>query len=609
MLPFPNNFYTYPANSTKTGLLLRLSTEGLPVANDGATIDPADWLLRDGFARVLPAATYVPGVSLDKSNLPRQWDIAQSLVSGGPSILLDSVTMEPLAHWTEIDYSSPEAPIEEHVLTLWPIEPLVFGRRYIVAYRQLKTEEGEVIKSSVAFSQLRDHVASDDYDVEGRRDHFEDAIFPLLRRAGFVREELYLAWDFTVASEENTRSSLGHMVKDGLGRLPEDGPEYQIFFARDDFSDVTGRVIYGRFKTPSYRQRDRPGSKLVLDEAGLPVFQRFVWAPFSLTIPATLTSGAAEPRGTIQYGHGLFQNHLVVLSPYLQNASSAGDAVLYATNMIGMSAEDVPAVLEMLNTDLSDASIIPHGVHQGILNFLVLQKLMKGSLLQDERVMRDNVTLINTKNHGYIGYSQGGIYGSPIVALSDEIHEGVFGVPGGPFVQLLPRADPFKTYWQVICNRYKNAIDRFAMLSYIQLLWDLVDPVSYVDLLAANPAKRAQFIWAKGDAQVTYLGNNILARGAKARSFSNFITSRANETQYGFEVVEETVLDDGIITMGYDFGVPETPIWNIPPNKTTDTHDDVYKQSSFVARCLTLFYEKKHRQICRGPCGWDPIEN
>ena len=43
----------------------------------------------------------------------------------------------------------------------------------------------------------------------------------------------------------------------------------------------------------------------------------------------------------------------------------------------GMSSEDVPAVVAMISDFLSDFAIIPERLSQGVLNALVLMRIMK----------------------------------------------------------------------------------------------------------------------------------------------------------------------------------------------------------------------------------------
>ena len=78
------------------------------------------------------------------------------------------------------------------------------------------------------------------------------------------------------------------------------------------------------------------------------------------------------------------------------------------------------------------------------------------------------------------------------MAVSDDIYEGVLGVPGGSFVTLLPRASPFRPYWNVITSRYSDPRDRIVLLSYMQLIWDIIDPMGWVDVLKADGRKLTQ---------------------------------------------------------------------------------------------------------------------
>ena len=139
----------------------------------------------------------------------------------------------------------------------------------------------------------------------------------------------------------------------------------------------------------------------------------------------------------------------------------------------------------------------------------------------------------------------------------------------------------------------------------MQLIWDLVDPMSWVDVVAANPRKLTQVVWAKNDAQVTHLGAYNLARGLGARTFSNIVTGRANETLYGIPTLEGTSTNSGHVIIGYEFNQPvETPITNTAPTGY-DTHNDVYKTQTFVTRSAILAFERRHDQVCEGKCTYD----
>ena len=77
------------------------------------------------------------------------------------------------------------------------------GTRYIVALRNLKDANGNTIPAPAGFKLYRDGKRTHIPVIEKRRWHME-SIFRTLWRAGISRHDLYLAWDFTVASERNT---------------------------------------------------------------------------------------------------------------------------------------------------------------------------------------------------------------------------------------------------------------------------------------------------------------------------------------------------------------------------------------------------------------------
>ena len=302
---FPNDYYLKADPSTPTGKRVRLTPTMLPVADDGTPITPTDWEFLDGFSRMMPIHAYLPGVSLETSGLARHWDIAASLRPGAPALLLDAVTGESVATWSELDFSTEGVTPDRQLLFLWPSRPLALGRRYIVAYRGLLAEDGTPIAPSETFLQLRDGTPSPDPEVEGRRAHYEANIFPAVAAAGFARSELVIAWDFTVGSASSIQDVLRSAITDALPRIPAGGPRYRILYVEDNLSNVTARHIVGQFQVPHYLTQVLPGAKLVLDANNRPVYQGDEWAPFSLTIPTSIASGEREPQGIIQFGHGL----------------------------------------------------------------------------------------------------------------------------------------------------------------------------------------------------------------------------------------------------------------------------------------------------------------
>src|SRR6185436_7952804 len=74
------------------------------------------------------------------------------------------------------------------------------------------------IRAQEPFRVYRDRIATPDPTTEARRKHMED-IFKTLKKAGIRRRDLYLAWDFTVASKRNLSERMLHIRDDAFAQL------------------------------------------------------------------------------------------------------------------------------------------------------------------------------------------------------------------------------------------------------------------------------------------------------------------------------------------------------------------------------------------------------
>src|SRR3546814_9957545 len=87
-----------------------------------------------------------------------------------------------------------------------------------------------------------------------RRPHME-ALFATLGKAGIARDSLYLAWDFTVASQRNLSERALHIRDDAFARLGDAAPTYVIDTVTDhSAAEDAGiaREITGTITVPSY---------------------------------------------------------------------------------------------------------------------------------------------------------------------------------------------------------------------------------------------------------------------------------------------------------------------------------------------------------------------
>ena len=108
------------------------------------------------------------------------------------------------------------------------------------------------------FRYYRDDLPSDEAAINDQRKRF-DKVFRALRKAKVKRKNLYLAWDFTVASDENIAERLLHIRDDAFAQLGDtnladgvvqgDAPP----FAVDTVTDRPGR----RDRAPGHAARSR----------------------------------------------------------------------------------------------------------------------------------------------------------------------------------------------------------------------------------------------------------------------------------------------------------------------------------------------------------------
>ncbi|MBX7077778.1 MAG: hypothetical protein K1X88_01240 [Nannocystaceae bacterium] len=222
-LPFPSNVFTRADEGSPTGRRLALAPEAMPVNDFGVAVDPSVWNRSDGFSPGLAPMTFLAGATA--TGLPRPDDIARSLDDDSPTVLLDADSGERIPHWAELDMTATDP--SRRALFVRPAVRLADARRYIVAIRDVRGEDGLALAPSEAFAALRDGSAHEDPSIEARRGLYAD-VFARLRDAGVPRDTLQLAWDFTTASRENNTAWLVSMRDQALALVGDEGPQYTI---------------------------------------------------------------------------------------------------------------------------------------------------------------------------------------------------------------------------------------------------------------------------------------------------------------------------------------------------------------------------------------------
>lgn len=218
--PFPNDHFTIADPATDSGRRIAFDEQSMPANRLGVRINPSDHNRSDGFSPGQAIITRVPGLDTPAAFAETDpvpiTDIERSFEDDAPIVVIDAETGERHLIWSEID-ANPADPADVNLL-IRPAANLEEGHRYIVALRDLRRADGSVIEPQRPFELYRDGIITSDPAVEARRAEFEDR-FSELEDAGIERDDLYLAWDFTVASEKSLTERALSIRDDAFSKL------------------------------------------------------------------------------------------------------------------------------------------------------------------------------------------------------------------------------------------------------------------------------------------------------------------------------------------------------------------------------------------------------
>jgi hypothetical protein len=266
LLPFPNDRFTVPDPSTDTGRRVQLALTSMPVNVAGVPVDPTEWNRQDGFSPISPVLTYVPGLDLHRTfgtTVDQIADLARYQAPSTPIVLLDATTGLRHPFWSELD-QHPGTPDAERLLILRPATELLQGHRYVVALRNLRDHHDDRIGANAAFRAYRDKTIAPPgagREFEARRPHLEQ-LFSELGAAGIDRGDLFLAWDFTVASTRNLTERVLHIRDDAFAQLGDtnladrtitgSAPHFTVTDVHEFATGPSLRRVQGTVQVPNY---------------------------------------------------------------------------------------------------------------------------------------------------------------------------------------------------------------------------------------------------------------------------------------------------------------------------------------------------------------------
>jgi hypothetical protein len=548
LYPWPNDRFTDRDAKTASGRRLAIDQRSMPANRAGVAIDVEPYNRYDGFSPGNLLVTRVPGLDTQaafaRTGAVPITDIARSFDAAQPVVVINARTRERHLVWSEIDANP--ANRRDVTLIIRPAVNFAEGERYIVALRNLKDAQGDPLLAGPAFRLYRDKLKTDEPQIERRRAHFEE-IFSTLSQAGIGRDGLYLAWDFTVASERGLSERVLFMRNDAFAQLGDtnladmtvqgsaptfvqnpDLPDSVIdalpeppFFdpfetldGRRDYppcsagtsaaceegeSETTARRIAGQISVPCYLDQPGcvPGSRFSLGADGLPTRTPGNTQLINVlcTIPRAALGAGPDLRLSL-YGHGLIGSAGEVGAGNVQSMGNEHGFVFCATDWSGMSIYDFPNILTILQ-DLSRFPTLTDRAQQSFVNQLYLGRWMIHPAGLASNSAFEVARAFDTRRLFYDGNSQGGIMGGALAALGVDHERAVLGVPGMNYSTLLRRSVDFDGYANGnfegieadagLYDNYPNELERPLILSLIQLHWDRAEANGYAHHMTNDP--------------------------------------------------------------------------------------------------------------------------
>jgi hypothetical protein len=570
--PWPNDYFTKADPSTDTGRRLNLNTNSMPANKNGVHIDPTDINRGDGFSPGNLITVKIPQVetqaAFDNTGFVPINDLHRYSDPNQPIVVIDAATGERQPVWAELDanpnHYSPGDTQDVNVI-IRPARNFEEGHRYIVALRGLRDAQNNPVDPPLPFRVYRDRLITTDPAIENRRPHMEDLI-STLQSDGIQRSNLYMTWDFTVASEHSLAGRALAIRDDALHQLgddtPGDGvidgsaPTFHITSVQDapdpDVPANTLRLIDGELTDiPCYLNNSdcHPGGTFNFQSNGDVNATSTGTADdpdagttgvrFQCVVPNSAVTGTAvnQTQSGI-FGHGLLGDFTQVddMIRFTPSEANVSNTTWCATNWAGFSSDDIGTVLATLG-DVSNFSKATDRMVQGFVNMIYLGRAMMHpdgfdtdpafQLDPDGSGGNDPVPVIDPGQGLYWeGISQGAIMGGALTALEPDLTQSVLDVVGMNYSSLLRRSTDSAQYFELpglgLYDNYPNQLERPLLLSLMQLLWDRGEANGYAhhmtdDPLPNTPSHNVLLQMAYGDHQVTNYAAEVEARTIGAR--------------------------------------------------------------------------------------------
>lgn len=607
LTPWPSSAFEVEDATTSTGRRLAIPAAAMLENIDGLRADPGPWNRADGFSPAAPITVAIEG-GFSLAGLVGHGEIERSLTATSPTVIVDLTTGARVAHWAELDAQA-TGPDGDQALYLRPAAALPTGHRFAVGLtRAVQTKAGAPMPRTRAFEAL---LAGDDLGhprLAAMAARFGDVLAGLAA-AGVAEADLALAWDFTVASGEFLHRDALTARDRALAAMATTPTTFTV--TRDepiDDGSVFARRIEGEIDAPLFLTEGGAYGRATVarDADGLPALQGTYRIPFDALVP-TCAATAPAPVGILLYGHGLLGSSDQAVGGSTRDLAATACLVVIGTDMRGMSGDDIEAVILSLN-DISKADRVMEVLVQGLVNHHALVEAARTTLASELFVVDDDGpggaaprSIVDPTKITYYGLSQGGIFGTTVVAYDPRITRGVVGVGGGNYSLMLERSTDWPQYRTVLSGAYPSTLDMTLAIGLFQMRWDLTEPSGVVDVMLAGtalgvPPKQLLIHMALADDEVPNLATEW-----QARSSGVPVLTPSSVLPYGLVQAASPIAAGGSALVVWDGGVTPPPVENVPA-PDTGAHSLTREQPAAWRQMATFYATGAIVQECDGAC-------
>lgn len=524
LTPYPSSFYEVADTTSKTGVHVKIGATALPVQNNGKQILPDRLNQKDGFSPSTPFLLYFKA-GVDPSNLPTNDTLAASVTatSAVQIVKADDGSRVPVMAELDANAGGPMTG-DRQALIVRPMTRLLPATRYIIALVGLKDASGAALVTA-PFKALRDGTTLSKA-LEPLKASYDD-IFGKLTAAGVDRSTLSLAFDVTTASDETATSHLTGMVANAFALEAAGSLGYTI--TSTTTTPPANTLLYNEIiatvKTPQYLADATGKSMLVFGSDGQPAQNGLTDTSIVIHVPACATDTTKWPLPTVVFGHGLFGSALQMLqSTVLEKIANDRCAIYIGTDWLGLSSSDVTNIVNIVSGDLNSVYLVTDRLQQAHVNANTMTRVYMNQIVKDPALQINGMPITDGKEIYYFGISLGGIEGGTFMGLNPDVVRGALNVPGCEWSLLMYRSADFGQLKTLLSVTFPDSLDAQVAIASTQSEFDYTDPATYAphlinDPLPGVPAKRVLLQMSIGDAQVTNLSTEILARTIGVKGF------------------------------------------------------------------------------------------